>query len=299
MVSPNPSGGPQHLERIKNVGKEYNSHGSSNALFAGQPNEPGWAYEGEIFKDEPARQCQAQESPYRHCSVCDTTYNETNSATCPECGSFEYYKNRCPNRAEPGRTTCKGHGGTTKLTKEQSDKRVVKCTAHGLNVAEIMLCPCLHKDTCPYAGQLVDKDKYGSSVPRCLPEAEFYDATVEHFRNTYDLDPAADQVMLNRLVMSMLRIMRGEKIIAQYGEIVERTRASPDGSYETWWEQSAVAKTVDALDRRVQSWLKELNVSRAAREGKKLTIQKNVDISTVLSRKDISDDIIDIEFEEQ
>jgi hypothetical protein len=71
-----------------------------------------------------------------------------------------------------------------------------------------------------------------------------------------------------------------------------------DGSWESWYEQSAASKTVDSLDRRLQSWLKELQVSRAARLGTKSTIFKKVDITTTLSSNNQSDDIIDVDFEE-
>ena len=297
MPTPNKTGGPQHDERVTKV-DQLNSQGQSKSLYANQPNEFGWQHEGELFKDAPARQCQAQQSPWKYCSVCDTRYNECKKPTCPECGSSDYYKLRCPNMAEPAHTTCSGHGGTTKLTNEQKDKRLLTGIKTGHHLAAIMLCPCMQKDTCPYVGQLVDVERYGSTVPRCLPEQDVYDTTIEHFRNTYELDPAADQIMLNRMVMSMIRIIRGENIIAQYGEIVERTKQSPDGSYESWYEQSAVAKTVDSLDRRVQAWLKELNVTKAAREGQKITVNKTVDLTTTLSRKSITEDIIDVEFNE-
>lgn len=169
----------------------------------------------------------------------------------------------------------------------------------GLSMVEIMLCPCMHQAECEHAGKLVDPERYGSSVPRCLPEQQFYDELVSHFQNTYDLDPAADQIMLNRLAMSMLRIMRGEKIIAKYGEIVERVRTSPDGSYETWFEQSAAAKTVDSLDRRLQAWLKELAISKAAREGKTLNVHGRIDLTTVLSSSSHQGEVIDVDFEEE
>jgi hypothetical protein len=162
--------------------------------------------------------------------------------------------------------TCKSHGGAHQLTKENHDKAIRGSIRSGTQYAEVMLCPCnMHKDDCPFAGQLVDADRYGSSVPRCLPEQELFDAIVVKFKTEYELDDVADMMMLNRLAMTQVRLMRGEKIIAKYGEIVERTKTNGDGSFESWYEQSAASKTVDGLDRRLQAWLKELQVSRAAR----------------------------------
>jgi hypothetical protein len=155
----------------------------------------------------------------------------------------------------------------------------------------------MHKDDCPFAGQLVDADRYGSSVPRCLPEQELFDAIVVKFKTEYELDDVADMMMLNRLAMTQVRLMRGEKIIAKYGEIVERTKTNGDGSFESWYEQSAASKTVDGLDRRLQAWLKELQVSRAARLGSNSTSTVKIDITTALS-SNLSDEIIDVEFNE-
>jgi hypothetical protein len=289
------SGGPVHKERAKST--DLNVCGNTTAFFAGHPDEEGWEYAGEEYGGEPARQCPALHSGKKVCNDCETSYNNR-EMECPECGSIEFHFIRCQNRCEPGKATCKTHGGAIVRSKEHADLAKRGSLKGGLNLVEIMLCPCIHEQDCQFANQLVDPERYGSNVPRCLPEQEFYDSLVEHFQETYTLDPAADQIMLSRLAMSYLRIMRGEKIIAKYGEIVERTRTSPDGSYESWYEQSSAAKTVESLDRRLQAWLKELAISKAAREGKKLTVNGNIDITSVLSVPAPEDQIIDIEVED-
>jgi hypothetical protein len=289
------TGGPVHKERAKTT--KLNVSGSTTAYFAGHPDEEGWAYEGEEYEGEAARQCPCLASGSKICDYCETKYS-SRIIECPECGSQDHHFNRCQKRCEPGKATCATHGGATVRTQEHQDLAKRGSLKGGLNLVQIMLCPCIFESECQFANQLVDLERYGSSVPRCLPEQEFYDALVSHFQETYELDPAADQIMLSRLAMSYLRIMRGEKIISKYGEIVERVRTSPDGSYESWFEQSAAAKTVDALDRRLQAWLKELAISKAAREGKKLTVNGNIDITSVLSVPAPGDQIIDIEVED-
>lgn len=292
-------GGPIHKERRQFITLPDGTKVETTALYAGEPNEEGWEHEGEEYKKEPARQCAAQENSKKICDVCDTTYSYTKDE-CPECGSSDHHQNRCVKCAEPKQVVCKGHGGALVHTKEHTDLAKRGSLKNGLSMAQIMLCPCIHKDNCEYANMLVDEKRYGSKVPRCLPEQEFHDAMVEYFNTEYDLDPVADQVMLNRLIMSMIRVNRGERIIAQYGEIVERTRTSADGSYESWWEQSAAAKTVESLDRRIQAWLRELQMSKAARNGNTLNINGRIDFATILSAPLKSEDvIIDAEIEDE
>lgn len=298
MPIPNPSGGEINVER--ETASKYNKNKVSRAKYANMPDEQGWEHSGEQFKGECARQCAAENFFYRYCSDCDTRYHFSANSICPECNSEEYYLKRCTFCAEPEKMTCKSHGGTHKLTAENRDKLIRGSTTSGAGFAEIMLCPCsMHKDDCPFAGQLVNSERYGSTVPRCLPEQELYDAIVYQFKTEYELDDVADMMMLSRLAMSQVRLNRGEKIIAKYGENVERTRNSPDGSWESWYEQSPSIKTVDNLDRRMQAWLKELQVSRAARIGKKINANVKADITSILSMPDTQVaeyyDIIDVD----
>lgn len=299
MVIPMSTGGPIHKERKKIITLPDGTKVETTAFYAGQPNEEGWEYGGEEYKGEIARQCAGQTHTKRICNVCDTTYSHSKSE-CPECGSPDYHINRCTNPAEPKAVVCREHGGSIVRTQEHADLAKRGSLRGGLTMSQIMLCPCIHSDKCGYANMLVDEARYGSKVPRCLPEQEFHDAMVEFFNTEYELDPVADQIMLERLIMSMIRVNRGERIIAQYGEIVERTKTSPDGSYESWWEQSAAAKTVDSLDRRIQAWLKEMQATKAAREGNKLNVTGKIDFATILSTppKPGQDIIIEVDVDE-
>lgn len=295
MPIKSPTGGDIHYERRQET--QYNKTGKSDALYANEPNEEFWEHEGEMFKDEPARQCTAEDNMTRYCADCETAYGRNKNDICPECGSNRYFLLRCLECAEPGKMVCRRHGGLPTQTKEVTDKMRRGKQTNGLCVTEIMLCPCtIHADTCPYAGQLVDEERYGSTVPRCYPEQVYYDSIIEQFSEKYDLDDVADRVMLYRLAMTLVRIARAEKLISSNGEIVERTRISPDGSVERWDEQNAAFKSVDSLDKRLQAWLKELQVSRAARNGKKLVVEERKDLTTLLSTAIDEDDIIDVEF---
>jgi len=281
-----------------------NKSGKSHAKFVGQPNEDDWKHEGEVFKDAPARQCAAQDFFNRHCVVCDTVYNMSKSV-CPECGSTEHYLKRCINMAEPNYETCSAHGGGMVPSKEHRDKYVASKITNGFSVSEILFCTktCPIVDSCQFKSQCVDVERYGSTVPRCLPEQSIYDAIQVRFRDEYELDEVADQIMLDSLAMAIVRRARGQKILASQGELVERVRTSPDGSYETWLEPNAISNVVDSLDKRVQAWLKELAVSKAAREGKKVNVNGTINLLNILSgpiRADGIDEerIIDIDLEE-
>jgi len=212
---------------------------------------------------------------------------------------------RCQRIAEPNKETCIKHGATHILTKENADKCKAASIKNGFNITEILMCTktCVIAQSCQYYQQLVDSDRYGSTIPRCLPEQLTYDAITERFREEYELDDVADQVMLNRLGMNLVRLWRGEKIIATTGELVERIKTSPDGSYETWMEESAISRSIDSLDRRVQAWLKELAVSKAAREGKHVQVTGNINLTNLLSDPANAtiidaDQLIDADFDE-
>ena len=101
MPIPNSSGGELKLERA--TATKYNTNTISLAKYANKPDESGWAHSGESFKDEPARQCAAEDFFYRYCSECDTRYHFRANSTCPECNSDEYYLKRCTKCAEPGK----------------------------------------------------------------------------------------------------------------------------------------------------------------------------------------------------
>lgn len=295
MPIKSPTGGDINYERRQST--KYNNTKKSDAVYANEPNEEFWEHEGETYKDEPARQCAAEDNTIKFCAICETSYDSF-SFKCPECGSNEYFLLRCTECAEPGKEVCRKHGGLPTQTKEITDKMRRGNQVTGLCVSEIMLCPCkVHGNDCPYANQLVDEVRYGSPVPRCFPEQLYYDSIVEQFSDKYDLDDVADRVMLHRLAMTLVRISRAEKLVSKYGETVERTRISPDGTIERWDEQNAAFKSVDALDKRLQAWLKELQVSRASRNGSKFVVEEKKDLTTLLSTQVSEEDIIDVEFD--
>lgn len=281
-----------------------NVSGRSTAKYINQPNEENWIHEGEDYKGEPARQCAAEDMYSKWCVECETTYAYAKLA-CPECGSKAYTRHRCPNIAEPVAETCHAHAGGKTITKAHADKLKAASITTGFNLADILFCTktCILAEICTFREQLVDVERYGSPLPRCLPEQQIYDAIQNRFKTEYELDDVADQVMLDSLAMAIVRRARGNKILAMRGELVDRVKTAPDGSYETWQEANPISGVVDSLDKRVQAWLKELAVSKAAREGKKVNVNGTINLLNVLSQpitKDgISEDqIIDIELED-
>jgi hypothetical protein len=300
MPKKNTSGGG--IVKTNQIQKSPYNNGTTRATFANQPNEEDWEYNGTKYQGFKAHQCTAQ-SRNRICNACNTHFST--KKVCPECGSTDYTVLRCRNRAELEKATCLAHGAGKVMTKEHSDKCVASLMKLGFGITGVLFCTntCPVADTCPYKGVLVDIERYGSSVPRCLPEQEMHDVIIERFKNEYELDDVADQVMLNRLAVSIVRLLRGEKILDAYGELVDRVRTSPDGSFETWQEINPISKSVDALDKRVQAWLKELAVSKAAREGRRIQISGNINLTSLLSDPAhatiISDDqVIDVDLDD-
>jgi hypothetical protein len=258
-----------------------------------------------MFKGELARQCGAKDGSYKYCIECDTKY-AINKKACPECGASAYSMPRCKNMAEPGATTCETHTGNKVLTQQNADIMKSASLTHGFSISDILFCTqsCVIAETCMHRNKLVDVDRYNSTVPRCLPEQQIYDAIQEKFRQEYELDEVADQVMLDSLATAIVRRARGNKILAANGELVERVRTSPDGTYETWHEANPISNVVDQLDKRVQAWLKELAVSKAAREGKKVNVNGTINLLNVLSgpiKADGFDEdtIIDIDLDDE
>lgn len=237
-----------------------------------------------MYKELPARQCAAQSWYDRVCSTCGTKYRIT-TGLCPECGSSENTFARCINCAEPEKATCKSHGATQVLTKEHSDKCKAASIKNGIGITGILMCTktCPIANSCEHYEKYINKERYGSTVPRCYPEEVVYDALTTRIQEEYELDDVADQIMLNRFGVNMVRLLRGEKILDAVGELVERVRTSPDGTYETWQEVNPVSKVVESLDKRVQAWLKELAISRAAREGRKIQVTGNINLTNLLS----------------
>jgi len=290
MTLPNKTGGVVHSERTQK--SKYNNDGTSRALFANQPNEEGWEPDPEEVYDEEPRQCAASQTHYVKCVDCGQIYSKaTNRNECPECKSILQEKLRCQGVAVPEYMTCYRHGGGFKQKPEVLRKAKMASMTDGMSVTEVMHCPCkMHKDICPYKEQYHDNNGWA----RCLPEKKLYESIISFFQQHYEVDEAADMLMLNRLAMTLVRIERGEKIIARYGEITERERFT-EGGKETWYEESAASKIVDKLDRRLQSWLKELAVTKAAREGRKVEVSGSIDIANILTNiPKETDEVIDL-----
>ena len=285
---PNKTGGDVQIER-KQV-TPYNNDGTSKALFANEPNEVGWIHEGEFdVNGDPARQCAASSQEVQ-CVDCGTMFDLRTTKSCPDCSCEEHVKMRCQGIAVEGYMTCKAHGGGFKQKPEVLAKAHAASQTHGLTIKEIKHCPCqLHGDHCEF------KDRYRdeNNVPRCALEKQLYDNTFQYFQTSYELDDAADLLMLHRLAMNVVRVTRNEKIIAEYGEITERTRTSGDGTVEVWYEESAASKLVDKIDKRIQAWLKELAITKAAREGRKITVSGTVDLAAVLCGKN-TEEVIEL-----
>jgi len=277
MTLPNKTGGAVHSDQTKS--SKYNNDGTSRAFFANDPNEPDWEPDPEEVYDEEPRQCAASQTHIAKCIDCGTIYKHKNEF-CPECESILRTRVRCKGVAVPEYMTCRIHGGGFKQKPEVLRKAQMASTSDGMSITEVMHCPCkAHKDICPYKEQYQDNNGWS----RCLPEKRLYESITTFFQQHYEIDEAADMLMLNRLAMTLVRIERGEKLVARFGEITERERVGGDGSRETWYEESAASKIVDKLDRRLQSWLKELAVTKAAREGRNVNISGKIDIASILT----------------
>lgn len=272
MALPNKTGGPVHCERTQ--ASPYNEDGTSRALYANQPNEKDWVPVGEIYDEEP-RQCAAGD---RHLAS-----DETGSPP------------RCRRVAYPGKMTCRAHGGTFQLSPQHKAKAHAASVKTGLSVKTLMYCPCKpHGEHCPDKGMYTNEQ----GIQQCGPERQMYDSVTSYFMSYYDLDDAADLIMLDRLAMNLIRIRRAERLVAEQGEITERVRTSGDGSVERWFEPNAAGRVADQVDKRVQAWLKELAITKAARDGRKVTVSGTIDLATLLTgarpNMDDEDEVIEL-----
>ena len=271
MAIPNAThGGPVHADRQQQTG--YNTDNTSRARFANESSPEEW-----VAQHAPeSRQCAATGSQI--CQECGATSHQSNT-TCKECGSAELEPARCQNEAVDGKMTCAAHGGNFKPSPQHIAATRRGTFTTGLNFAEIMYCPCTaRKDTCMHQCELQDAD----GVERCIIEQSMIDSITAAFINEYELDNVSDMLMLSRLAMTMVRIARAENNIVKYGELIERSRSSPNGMVEKWFEASPSTTIVNQLDSRLQAWLKSLAVSRDSRSNLELT-NTRVDIAKVLS----------------
>lgn len=263
-------GGPVHTDRGQST--EHNQDGTSRARYANEPHSPEWS----LYHRSDQRQCAA--TGFQICQACDTT-NHQSSSSCKACGGTELEPARCLSEAVDGKMTCGAHGGNFKPTPQHIAAARRGSLKTGLNFNEVMYCPCsARRDTCTYQNELQDAD----GVERCAIEQSMIDTMSAAFIEEYDLDDVSDMLMLSRLTMTMVRIARAENNIVKYGELIERSRASPNGAVEVWMEASPSSTIVNQLDSRLQAWLKSLAVSRDSRANLELTNTK-VDIAKVLS----------------
>lgn len=273
MSLPNNGGGQVHLDR--KTSSDYNQDKTSKAMFAIEANEignrPEWTHDGlEITLPdgsfEHARQCASTSG--RLCLSCGKhiypqgAKHAGDTLVCPNCDSTELEYQRCEQIAVPGYMTCARHGGGFRPTDKHRAAALRGAIKNGTSFNQILYCPCnMFKATCNYKNLYYDE----AGESRCFPEKESYDEIVKYISESYELDGAADMIVLNRLAMAMLRIKRAEKLVAKDGEIVKRSRASNDGSVEEWFEPNSAGSVVDKLDSKLLNWLKSLNVTRQAR----------------------------------
>lgn len=284
------SGGDNHIDR--RVSSSHNVGNVSKAMFAEEAeesgNRPDWIHEGLTLRvngrePEQARQCAACGGYV--CTDCGTHYSHqagTHLIACNECGGLDIEPVRCEEIAVPGYMTCARHGGGFKQSPAHRAAMLRASVTSGSSFNQILYCPCnMFKDNCNYKDMYFDDD--GES--RCYLEKQMYDEIVQYISASYELDGAADMIVLNRLAMAMLRIKRAEKLVAKNGEIVERRRGAPDGSVETWFEPNSAGNVVNQLDSKLLNWLKSLNVTRQARQSQQT--QDNLanigDIASLLS----------------
>lgn len=266
-------GGPVHIDREKGT-----LVGASRALYANQPNETDWIYNDlKLSTGEIARQCAAS---IKYCENCDRT---SFGDVCPVCGNANVVA-RCREIAATGKNTCANHGGTFALSPQHKAKLMRASVITGATFNQVLYCPCqMWQTTCPYINTYFDAD----GCARCAPEKQLYDNVVEHFSTCYELNDNADLIILQRLAMTIIRIIRNERYIASRGEIIKRERGNPDGSVETWFEPNAASAIVAKLDLQLLQWLKGLNITRAARENK--VIIGKIDYAAMLSNIEVKE----------
>lgn len=264
-----------------------NAAGISRATFAGQPNEEGWLNDGLILETgDEAYQCAA--AGMNRCTSCGTL-NGIHVKICKECGGDSFEPVRCQEIAIPGKATCARHGGTFVPSRKHLAKRLRGTMTVGGNFNEILYCP----GKMSYCAECKYKDLYfdNDGISRCILEKSFQDSVTSYLADFYGLDSGADILLLQRLAMNLTRISRVEKLIAHDGELVERIRTLPSGETETWMEPSGAAKIASQLDKALLSWIKELGISKSARDGKNV----HVDVCHVLSSIPVDKkDMIDI-----
>lgn len=275
MALNNKTGGVVHTDR-----EQKTLLGASRTLYANQPNEGDWIFNNmELSTGELARQCSAS---IRVCPQCDRVC-KSSTYKCPVC-DVDTVEGRCREIAAFGKNTCSAHGGTFALSPQHKAKLMRSTVVSGTTFNQIMYCPCqIHARSCQYVNQYFDAD----GCARCAPEKQLYDSIIDHFARNYDLNDDADLIILQRLAMTIIRITRNERYIALRGEIIQRERASPDGSVETWFEPNAASIIVSKLDAQLLQWLKGLNITRAARQNKEIV--EKMDFVAILCDRNVKE----------
>ncbi|HID43737.1 MAG TPA: hypothetical protein EYP30_08215 [Archaeoglobaceae archaeon] len=159
-----------------------------------------------------------------------------------------------------------------------------------IGIRAILKCPCanyLHSQKrkkekienlfdCRYVGKFTDP--FGDG--RCVLEILLFNSLWDRFTREYELDPIADALALERLIISIIRVNRLESEIALAGEkVFVPVYSNGKLIYEIkdHYFNSALA----SLDARMEKWLNSLKLARRQREASKLEIE--LDWSKILS----------------
>jgi len=112
----------------------------------------------------------------------------------------------------------------------------------------------------------------------------------EKFRKDYGLDDKADEILLNTVMLSMIRIYRINRWLTANDSVYNKIFPTQYGD-ATSRELTPEEKILDNETKKLHKILNELAVSRKAREGTKVHVQKDVSIMLSNLSQQLDDEI--------
>jgi hypothetical protein len=152
------------------------------------------------------------------------------------------------------------------------NKHPPNSATHSFYTKSIRKCNnCPDRDSCP--------DFINDRL--CAEEVKLHNRAMKHFLKHFELGPE-DSFALERLIINILRVHRGEKAIAKDGDMtVEDIFDNQGNIVGRRFIQHPLFKEISKLDSKIRDWMNSLALTRDKRKGQ--TVNVKMDLLSMLS----------------
>jgi len=203
----------------------------------------------------------------------------------------------CQAEALPNENFCEIHLEESRQLIQSGALSDLHSPISKVGLRSILKCPCpnwIHSRKkkkeeieglfeCQYVKKY--RDPFGDY--RCVLEILLFNGFWDRFTREYELDPLADRLALERLIISIVRVSRLESEIAHMGEKVFVPVYS-NGKLIYEIREHYFNSVISNLDARMERWLNALKLSRRQREPNRVEVE--IDWSNILSNEELEEE---------